>query len=377
MHTGKDLAICKEVQRPLRFYAKARPEDYRVREVNGQEEIELLRDGSRWMIRAKEAVYGYGVSAGFVDEGWKVRASSVEEGLVPTMAERSQAQLWLVSTAHRMATSLMLGRRKVALAQLEEGDGDLLIEWSAPAGTGLEDVAAWRLASPHWTKQRERMIRKQLEAMRSGEIEDPEEPDPVESFRAQWLNQWPVKKTEPPGAVQDLLPPNVWDGLRVSTLWTQEPIFVAVEDDFGKGAAVAAVARLPDGRLEVDGWLLDDWDSAMLDVERLAVTRRIRELHVGASLLDRVPLDAGLPRPRPALGPQTRTGLALLRDLAAGGQLVHDSTTGELDQAIGQAQVRESLTGLYLVARGPTHLVRALVWAVGAAHRPARLPAIR
>lgn len=376
MHTGKDLAICKEVQRPLRNWAKGNAGAYRVREVNGQEEIELLADGSRWMLRAKEAVYGYAVSCGFVDEAWKVRASSVEEGLAPTMAERNEPQLWLVSTAHRLATSLMLGRRKVALAQLEEGAGDLLIEWSAPAGAGLDDLAAWRLASPHWTAQRERMIRRQREAISSGEIEDPEEPDPIQSFRSQWLNQWPTKKSEPPGAVQDLLPPGLWADLTLSALWSEEPLFVALEDDFGKGAAVAAVACLPDGRLEVDGWLREDWDSAIADAERLAGMRRIRELHVGASLLDRVPLGGALPRARPALGVQTRTGLALLRDLAAGGQLVHDRTTTELDRALAQAQVRESLTGLYLVARGPTHLIRALVWAVTAAHRPARVPAV-
>ena len=73
LHTGKDLAVCKEVQRPARIWAKARDE-YRVREVNGQEEIELLADGSRWMLRAKEAVYGYSVSCGAADEAWKVRA---------------------------------------------------------------------------------------------------------------------------------------------------------------------------------------------------------------------------------------------------------------------------------------------------------------
>ena len=52
LHTGKDLAVCKEVQRPARVWAKARPDLYKVREVNGQEEIELLENGSRWMLRA-------------------------------------------------------------------------------------------------------------------------------------------------------------------------------------------------------------------------------------------------------------------------------------------------------------------------------------
>ena len=171
MHTGKDVAICKEIQRPARYWAKARPKEYKVREVNGQENIENLADGSRWMLRAREAVYGYSVSCAAVDEAWKVEVRQIEEGLTPTMVERMQPQLWLVSTAHRLTTDLMLERRKVALAGLEEGDGDLLIEWSAPRNAKLEDVDAWRLASPHWTPRRERLIRKRLEAARLGEVD--------------------------------------------------------------------------------------------------------------------------------------------------------------------------------------------------------------
>ena len=117
LHTGKDLAVCKEVQRPGRTWAKARPNQFTVREVNGQEQIERLEDGSRWLLRAKEAVYGYSASFGVVDEAWRVRASAVDEGLTPTMAEREQAQLVLFSTAHRRATALMLDRRKVALGR--------------------------------------------------------------------------------------------------------------------------------------------------------------------------------------------------------------------------------------------------------------------
>src|SRR3954451_6026003 len=373
LHTGKDLAVCKEVQRPARIWAKGR-EEYRVREVNGQEEIELLKDGSRWMLRAKEAVYGYSVSCGAADEAWKVRAASVEEGLTPTMAEREQPQLLLVSTAHRLATGLMLSRRQQALGDLEGGGGDLLIEWSAPRDADLRDVAAWRLASPHWTPQRERLIGKRLQAALDGETQDPEEPDPEQSFRAQWLNQWPTRKVEAPGAVQDLLPAGLWGTLEQPDLGGAGPVFVAVEDDFGLGAAVAAVAVLDDGRLEVDGWLREDWNTALADVQRLGELREIRELHVGASLVDRVP--AGLPAPRPAVATQVRHGLALLRDLAASGQLVHDETTGDLDRALGAARVKESLTGLFLVAVGPTHLVKAVAWALAAAHRPAKVPAV-
>ena len=131
LHTGKDLKICMEVQRDARRWAKGQPE-YRVREANGQVEIELLETGSRWMLFAKESVYGFSVSLAAVDEAWKVAPEVIEEGVDPTMVEREQPQLLLVSTAHRKATSLMLGRRGVAVNELEAGDGLLLMEWSAP-----------------------------------------------------------------------------------------------------------------------------------------------------------------------------------------------------------------------------------------------------
>jgi hypothetical protein len=347
-----------------------------VREVNGQEEIERLADGSRWMLRAKEAVYGYSVSLAAVDEGWKVRASSVDEGLTPTMAEREQPQLLLVSTAHRKATALMLDRRQVALDALEVGDGDLLIEWSAPRDSDLDDLGAWRLASPHWTARRQRLIAKAHTKMLAGEIEDPEEPDPVESFRAQWLNQWPRRLAEPSGPTEPLLPDGVWAGLRVEAPEGIGPIWIALEDDYGVGAAVACARRLADGRLEADGWLRADWDSAIADVQALAGAQAIRRILVGASMFDRVPAD--LRRiAEPRAGAATRSGLALLRDLALNGNVVHDAVTGELDDTLALTMVRESPTGLFLVARGPTHLVRALVWALAAAHRPVAMPAIR
>jgi hypothetical protein len=377
LHTGKDLAICKEVQRPARVWAKGHRGEYKVREVNGQEEIELLRDGSRWMLRAKEAVYGYSVSLGAADEAWKVRTASIEEGLTPTMAERNQAQLLLISTAHRMATSLMLGRRQAALVELATGNGDLLLEWSAPRTSQIDDPAAWRRASPHWTPHRERLITARLTLARAGgDVEDPDEPDPIEAFRAQWLNQWPARQIQPSGDIEALLPDGCWEDLVEDGVSSSGPVWCAVEDDFGLAAAVAVAGVTADGRLELDGWLCADWDSAIESVEALATIRPIRTLLVGASMLERVPTSVS-PRPTGAGTRELKTALPLFRDLAVNGALVHDATTGDIDEAVTRAQVRESLTGLILTARGPTHLTRALVWAVQAAHRPTKTPAIR
>jgi hypothetical protein len=375
LHTGNNLRICVEVQRPARLWAKYRPDDYRVREANGEVQIELVENGSRWMILSNEGVYGYGAGMGVVDEAWKVKLEYVDEGLEPTMAEREQPQLLLVSTAHRLATSLMLSRRALALDALEDGDDALLIEWSAHADTDVDDRTGWRQASSHWSTRRERMIEKRLQAAREGATDDPEEPDPLASFRSQWLNQWPRRVPELAGGVEELLPPGLWADRAVPGLASTGAIWVAMEDAGGWRASVAAVGKLDSGGLEVDAWDCDDWDSAVEEVQRLQLIRPVRRLLVGANMLDRVP--AGIaPSPERAGGTETRRGLSLFRDLAAGGQLVHDATTFELDAALAMARVRETTTGLQLLNGEKMHVVKAAVWAVAAAHKPAPVPAI-
>ena len=375
LHTGKDLQVCKEVLRPAMYWADEHPDRFKVGRAMGDQFIERKADRSRWMLRSRSGVYGYSVSVGAVDEAWKVKADIVDEGVTPTMVEREQPQLWLISTAHRAATSLMLVRRQLGLAALETGESGLLIEWSAPREGRIDDVLVWRLASPHWTPQREKLIGEQLLAAQRGELEaDPEEADPIEAFRAQWLNQWPARSA-PPTVTEDLLPAGLWAELADSDTEVAGPVFVAVEDFFGLGAAVAAAGLLEDGRIEVDGWLCADWDTAIRDVEMLGLHRQIRQLQVGASMLDRVP-PGMVPAAQPAGQVETRVGLPLFRDLAAGRMLAHGDLSVDLDQAVAAAQVRETTTGLQLASRGPTHLVKALVWAVTMAHRPAPAVAV-
>ena len=89
LHTAKDLAVCREVQRPARAWGH-RQEGYTVREANGHEEIETP-EGGRWIIRGRGSIYGYSASLAAVDEAWKVSPEVVEDGIEPTMAERASA----------------------------------------------------------------------------------------------------------------------------------------------------------------------------------------------------------------------------------------------------------------------------------------------
>jgi hypothetical protein len=371
VHTGKDLPVCRDVQRPVRIWARDQ-DHFTVYEANGRESIEL-DDGSRWVIKARTGVYGLSAGLAAVDEGWKVSASAVDDGIEPTMVEREQPQLLLVSTAHRAATSLMLNRRRAAFDTLDAPESVLLVEWSAPRNAQLEDRDGWRAASPHWTAQREGMISAALARARGGGQLDVDEPDPVEAFRAQWLNQWPlVLQRAAPAEV--LIDRARWDGLAGVGV-ADGPAFVGLEDHYGLGAAVGCARRLADGRWEVDGWPRGDWDSAVADVQALADGGGVRRVLVGASLFDRLPMGLrGIADARH--GAHTRLGLVLLRDLAATGQVCHDVVTAELDDAVTKATVRETTSGLVLLPLGAPHLVRAVVWALLAAHRPPPDPAV-
>ena len=367
LHTGKDLPVCKEVQRLARAWAKAR--GYPVREQNGNEQITEPRSGSRWIVRGKGSVYGYPGSYVLVDEAWGVATEVVEDGLEPTMAERISPQMVLASTAHGRATPLFPTHRAAALGQLSEPESTLLIEWSAPRGTDIGDVDAWRAASPHWSPGRQRLLEQRLARVRSGESLDPDETDPVESFRSQFLNIWPARTTADPGSV--LVDAAMWAACTAQVDTGDARIFVAVEDYYGRGAAVAAVASAGGGRYELDGWIVDGWAEAFADVALLFALRHRAELVVGATLISDV--DPRF-RAKPAAAADTRAGLALLRQFAAAGRLVHDDAP-DLEQ-LSAVRVRELPTGLSIVAGCRADLVRAAAWALHAAHLSQPEPAI-
>ena len=188
--TGKDVPIVREIMLKAWPWAKAR--GYPVRQANGQEEIEHP-DGSRWIIRSRESVYGYDVTMACVDEAHGVPSVVVDDGLEPALLERQQPQLVMTSTAHRMAKPLMRNRLAAATKNLGSPRRTLVLQWSAPADADVSDRDAWRLASPHWTPEREEMIADVLERALAGESEGQEdgEPDPIEALRAQYLNIWP------------------------------------------------------------------------------------------------------------------------------------------------------------------------------------------
>ena len=249
VHTGKDLPVCREVQRPSRAWARLhKSKGWNALDANGKEEVSAP-DGSRWIVRGKDSVYGYSASMPIVDEAWDVTSAVVDEGLEPTMTERQHPQMLIASTAHRRATSLFPSRRAGAIDQLREPEDVLLIEWSAHDESELEDEEAWRAASPHWSPRRESMIRSKIARALAGEgdVEDADD-DPVESFRGQYLDIWTPPTARLVGRDEPLVGVEVWAAAGdVHAAPGSGPLVVALEDYFGLGAAVGVAAWAEDG----------------------------------------------------------------------------------------------------------------------------------
>jgi hypothetical protein len=315
LFTGKDLPICKEIHR--KAWKPAEEWGWGVRRQNGNEEIETP-SGSRWMVRGQGSVYGYDTNLGMVDEGWGVPPVVVDEGLEPSLLERVQPQLLLTSTAHRRATSLMVDRITSAMAGAEDDPEVLLLLWGAGPLDPIDDPRGWRAAAPHWTAERERMMVRKLAAARRGQVDkDAQDDDPIEAFRAQYLNVWPDLTVGQRAAGVEVLEGLSWAELaRVRP--SSAPDVVAVDSWFGQGYAVVWAWRVPGGVLVGSQAAVDRAEAAGL-VGRWG---RAGRLLVGKSDVEW----SGWSRPVDPVGLSARVSVFGLVGLARSGQLWHDGS---------------------------------------------------
>lgn len=206
IHTGKDLAIVREIQRGGWTWAES--QGWRVVRALFRESIE--NGDHRWLARSTDAVYGYDITLPMVDEGWAVDPTTVSEGMEPATLERKSPQLHLTSTAHRRATSLMRSRISDALAV--DDRGTLLLLWGAPDGSDIGSHATWKAASAHWSEDRLRLMQSKYDkALRGEQDVELDDPDPVAGFESQYLNRWLLK-----GGTGGALPG--WDDLAVDII---------------------------------------------------------------------------------------------------------------------------------------------------------------
>ena len=235
LHMANKRDTAMEVLRPAGLWALAKYGKGAVRWGNTAAGI-TLPSGDRWLIHAANdsAGVGYSSSMVFADEAWAIQRHVIDDAVMPTMSEREQPQLWLVSTAGDSSSDLMIQYRSAAIEQLETPSGMLLLEWSAPADADPDEPETWAWASPEWTEKRQAFVARQHSTIEES------------SFRREWCNQWVTKSG---GWLKD----SQWaDTISEVELPDESTWTVAVESSFdGQGHAVAVSGVLNDGRVVV------------------------------------------------------------------------------------------------------------------------------
>lgn len=226
IHVANKRETAMEVIRPAMHWAVETYGNKAARWGNTMAGINLPT-GDRWIIHAANESAGVGYSAGmvFADEAWKIERRVIEDSLAPTMAERNQPQLWLVSTAGDSSSELMLSARARAIDNLATPTSELLLEWSAPPDADPDLVSTWQWGSPDWSEKREKFLRQQWERIDPG------------AFKREYLNQWIVKDNHWMGS-------GVWDTCEDPTL-VLDPAqhwAVACESDFDGTSHAVAIA---------------------------------------------------------------------------------------------------------------------------------------
>lgn len=351
LHTAQNLAVAREIQRPARAWADEK--DYRVRLTHGNEEIELP-DGSRWMIRGTESVYGYSVSMGFIDEAWGVKPEVVDDGLEPTMIERESSQLYLFSTAHESATDLMLKNRSEALKQMFEPASTLILEWSAHKDSDNSDIGAWQQASPHWDEKIKDFIAARVES---------------DGFRSQWLNIW-AKVDD--NAKNYLVSTDAWKDLHQDDLVIPDgaECVVAVDDYFGMGGSIGIAWMDENKVIYTTGQVFERMADVWAMAKEITSTRPMSHILAGVTI---VADPNALEMPVPVHGAGTkesRSSIALVRELVNEKQLRYQSF--DLDEQIIEMVVKPAPAGGLVPAvieHRRTDLVKVCSWAIQAVYR--------
>jgi hypothetical protein len=356
LHTSATLQVTADVARPAMLRALELAGDgraFRVYRALGRERIETCH-GDRWLILAAPSVYGLGAGLAICDEAWSYPPEVVAEGVQPTMLERAGPQLLIVSTAHRRATRLLPDRRRAAIAELRQPRRRLLVEWSAPAPADPDDLLdAARAASPTWDRHRARLVADALDDARS-EPARPGEPDPIDQFTSQYVNDWSAGRITGRAKGEPLIEADVWQAVRSEH---RERVAVAAVEDFYGTSYAVSWATCDDDTLDVvvGGQVV----ASSLDVRRLLLELEAGEVIAGASIVDDATF-MGLAA-SPVGQRETRPALAGLRRGVAEGRVYHDGSP-DLDQQVADVRVVLQSGGLGIVAGHRSDVLRAAAW---------------
>lgn len=132
---------------PLLIHSELGEHVHAFRRGAGHEVIEFIEHGSRIQPMANTVGSGHGkvLDLALLDEAFDDVDDRREQAVIPAMATRKNAQLWVSSTAG--TSEALYFKRKVEHGRKHVEDGDLegsaYFEWSAPDDIDLDDEATW------------------------------------------------------------------------------------------------------------------------------------------------------------------------------------------------------------------------------------------
>jgi hypothetical protein len=349
------MRLASEVMRPAALWADGQP-GWRAYRGAQNPHIEAP-SGGRWLVGAVDASHSFTVGMPITDEAWGIEAETVADHMEPTMLAAVRPQFLVTSTAHPEATTYVPDLRAQAMSELVDPDHTLIVEWSVDrAFDDVLDEGLWRVASPRWTAQRERLLRAKVA---SGKV------SPV-SFRAQYLNQWPDRADVVARA--HLADAALYARAQgVGATGRGEPVVVALEDVAGGEQGAVAVAEVRDEHVHLSGEVFPTRRQAWDYVDALSaslVDGDVRVL-IGASLVSD-PRAETLTVPVELRGArETKTGIGLYRSFLRDGVVVHDvECPGLTSQMLAALITSSASTGARFDDAERHDLATAAVWAV-------------
>lgn len=225
---------------------------FRARKTNGNEAIIWYKTRSRFGISSTTEKAGHGstLDEGYIDEAFAQQDARLEQAFKPAMITRTNAQLWVVSTAGTEKSLYLKSKVERGRAAVEAGitHGICYFEWSADEDEeDYGNPAVWRTCMPalHWPDCPPNCTAHTVtEAAVASDYLSMD----LNEFRRAYLNQWCAAITHEP-----IVEPEVWAALGDKrSKWHGPVCFGIAVNPERTMAAIGAAGERKDERLAVE-----------------------------------------------------------------------------------------------------------------------------
>lgn len=243
-----------------------------LRQVRYSQGMELLAFRNESQLRVipntPSAGHGMVLDLAMVDEAFSDEDDRREQAVVPAMATRADAQLWVTSTAGTEDALYLKRKVEAGRAHVDAGDtrGSAYFEWSAADDDDLDDPATWPTFMPALgaTQALER-------------VQHAHDTLPPAEFARAFANRWTTTEAA-------VIPPTSWAAVRDPHAAPSGALVLGLDVPPERTSAVIVAASFTDGRAVLE--VVDRAPGLSWVMDRLAELRHnhdVREvvLHAG------------------------------------------------------------------------------------------------